>query len=194
MLADRARATNIGLLDRYDLACSAASWLVLHAGLSIKLYHPHAAPGSYGGSGNSTQPSVATRVCSLHMQIRDAYHSLLAYLEHKYVWQAEVIWPSLVEGSVKHRRLRHRHSLNGSSMDQLFVQSYVAEDGCLHIVAAKDRIQDAVANLDLSRARLLTRLSLFWIQRVRCGLPSLRDQPSCPWLHTFMRPDILRGA
>ena len=48
------------------------------------------------------------------------------------------------------------------------MQSYVAEDGCLHIVADKHRIQDAVASLDLGRAQLLTRLSLFWIQRVRC--------------------------
>ena len=56
------------------------------------------------------------------------------------------------------------------------MQSYVAEDGCLHIVADKHRIQDAVASLDLGRAQLLTRLSLFWIQRVRCVPgPSHRD-------------------
>ena len=50
------------------------------------------------------------------------------------------------------------------------MQSRVAEDGCLHIVADKHHIDCAVASLDLSRARLLTRLSLFWIQRVRWGL------------------------
>ena len=47
------------------------------------------------------------------------------------------------------------------------MQSYVAEDGCLHIVADKHRIHEAVASLDLDRAQLLTRLSLFWIHRVR---------------------------
>ncbi len=50
------------------------------------------------------------------------------------------------------------------------MQSYVADDGCLHIVADKHRIQNAVSSLDLARAQLLTRLSLFWIQRVRCRL------------------------
>ena len=47
------------------------------------------------------------------------------------------------------------------------MQSYVAEDGCLHIVADKHRIHEAVASLDLDRAQLLTKLSLFWIHRVR---------------------------
>ena len=47
------------------------------------------------------------------------------------------------------------------------MQSYVAEDGCLHIVADKHRIHEAVASLDLGRAQLLTRLSQFWIHRVR---------------------------
>ncbi len=47
------------------------------------------------------------------------------------------------------------------------MQSYVADDGCLHIVADRHRIQEAVASLDLHRARLLTRLSLFWVHRVR---------------------------
>lgn len=47
------------------------------------------------------------------------------------------------------------------------MQSYVAEDGCLHIVADRNHIYEAVASLDLGRAQLLTRLSLFWIHRVR---------------------------
>ena len=48
-------------------------------------------------------------------------------------------------------------------------QSYVADDGCLHVVADRGSIRDALARLDLPRARLLTRLSLFWVRRVRCG-------------------------
>lgn len=43
----------------------------------------------------------------------------------------------------------------------------MADDGCLHIVADRASIQAAVAGLDLERARLLTRLSLFWVRRVR---------------------------
>ena len=46
-------------------------------------------------------------------------------------------------------------------------QSYVADDGCLHVVAERSSIRDALARLDLPRARLLTRLSLFWVRRVR---------------------------
>ena len=46
-------------------------------------------------------------------------------------------------------------------------QSYVADNGCLHIIADRHSIQGAVASLDLDRARLLTRLSLFWVRRVR---------------------------
>ena len=46
-------------------------------------------------------------------------------------------------------------------------QSFVGDDGCLHIVAERGSIRAALGRLDLSRARLLTRLSLFWIRRVR---------------------------
>lgn len=46
----------------------------------------------------------------------------------------------------------------------------MADDGCLHVVAERGSIRDALARLDLPRARLLTRLSLFWVRRVRCGL------------------------
>lgn len=51
--------------------------------------------------------------------------------------------------------------------NEIALQSYVADDGCLHIVAERASIQAAVAGLDLERARLLTRLSLFWVRRVR---------------------------
>ncbi|BDA42157.1 hypothetical protein COCOBI_03-0420 [Coccomyxa sp. Obi] len=54
------------------------------------------------------------------------------------------------------------------------IESYVADDGCLHIVADRHRIQEAVASLDLHRARLLTRLSLFWVHRVRQLSPPLQ--------------------
>ncbi|KAK9846014.1 hypothetical protein WJX81_008468 [Elliptochloris bilobata] len=53
------------------------------------------------------------------------------------------------------------------------IQSFVADDGCLHIVADRASIQAAVAGLDLERARLLTRLSLFWVRRVRELAPAL---------------------
>lgn len=46
--------------------------------------------------------------------------------------------------------------------------SYVADDGCLHIVADKGSITQALTELDMERARLLTRLSMFWVRRVRC--------------------------
>ena len=46
-------------------------------------------------------------------------------------------------------------------------QSFVGDDGYLHIVAERGSIRAALGRLDLSRARLLTRLSLFWIRRVR---------------------------
>lgn len=37
-------------------------------------------------------------------------------------------------------------------------------------MADRASIQAAVAGLDLARARLLTRLSLFWVRRVRCAV------------------------
>ena len=58
----------------------------------------------------------------------------------------------------------------------ILLQSYVADDGCLHIVAERASIQAAVAGLDLERARLLTRLSLFWVRRVRW----VADTPESP--------------
>ncbi|KAK9817188.1 hypothetical protein WJX72_010816 [[Myrmecia] bisecta] len=55
------------------------------------------------------------------------------------------------------------------------MQSYVADDGCLHIVADRAHIQEAVISLDLERARILTRLSLFWVRRVRDLTPPLKE-------------------
>ncbi len=45
--------------------------------------------------------------------------------------------------------------------------SYVGDDGCLHIVADRNSITQSLLELDLERARLLTRLSMFWVRRVR---------------------------
>ncbi|GAB4823551.1 hypothetical protein N2152v2_010597 [Parachlorella kessleri] len=55
------------------------------------------------------------------------------------------------------------------------MNSHVADDGCLHIVADRDNIGQVVASLDLARARLLSRLSLFWIRRSRGLAWALQD-------------------
>lgn len=50
-----------------------------------------------------------------------------------------------------------------------------ADDGVLHVVAQRNSIQEAVAQLDLNRARLLARLSQFWVRRSRDLSTSLRE-------------------
>ena len=47
------------------------------------------------------------------------------------------------------------------------LQSFIADDGCLHVVAERSQIQSALGSLDLAKARLLTRLCLFWVRRVK---------------------------
>lgn len=54
------------------------------------------------------------------------------------------------------------------------MQSYVGDDGCLHLVAERGKLRESLARVDLPRARLLNRLSLFWLRRVRCPV-----RPSC---------------
>lgn len=128
------------------------------AGLSIRLYHPNAPPTGLSSPGRQMRVCTASPVGLLpggpdllhagqHSEQR-SYGALSAAADTCVLWQC-----GLMHGRV--RTVRR-------------MQSYVAEDGCLHIVADKHRIQDAVASLDLGRAQLLTRLSLFWIQRVRC--------------------------
>ena len=47
------------------------------------------------------------------------------------------------------------------------LQSYVGEDGTLHVVADRATIRAAMVDLDLERARLLTRVACFWVRRSR---------------------------
>eukprot|EP00891_Asterochloris_glomerata_P005651 jgi/Astpho2/5651/gw1.00079.112.1_t len=53
------------------------------------------------------------------------------------------------------------------------LQSFIADDGCLHVVAERSQIQSALGSLDLAKARLLTRLCLFWVRRVKELTPAL---------------------
>ena len=76
-------------------------------------------------------------------------------------------------------RVAHVHSMHlcrltdpwNASAAQLKVlcclQSFIADDGCLHVVAERSQIQSALGSLDLAKARLLTRLCLFWVRRVK---------------------------
>lgn len=50
---------------------------------------------------------------------------------------------------------------------------YVADDGCVHLVADRFALRAALSALDLDRARLLTRVSLFWLRRARDLTPAL---------------------
>lgn len=44
---------------------------------------------------------------------------------------------------------------------------HVADDGTLHVVADPARVQESLEQLDLGRARLLSRVSSFWVRRCR---------------------------
>jgi hypothetical protein len=50
---------------------------------------------------------------------------------------------------------------------------YVSDDGCLHVIADRHSLRDAVQALDLERARVLTRVTMFWLKRVRDLTPAL---------------------
>ncbi|KAL4858162.1 hypothetical protein ACK3TF_001655 [Chlorella vulgaris] len=47
------------------------------------------------------------------------------------------------------------------------IASHVADNGVVHVVADGEVMRDLLPNLDLSRARLLSRLGSFWLQRSR---------------------------
>ncbi|GBF90996.1 hypothetical protein Rsub_03851 [Raphidocelis subcapitata] len=49
----------------------------------------------------------------------------------------------------------------------------VADDGVLHVIADRHSLRDALLTLDLDRARVLARVSLFWQRRVRELTPAL---------------------
>jgi hypothetical protein len=64
---------------------------------------------------------------------------------------------------------------SGSSLGSLDRDGggYVSDDGCLHVVAERHSLRDAVLALDLERARVLTRVTMFWLKRVRDLTPAL---------------------
>ena len=152
------------------------------AGLSIRLYHPNAAPTGLSGPGRQMRVCTASLLWDFSLVVR--------------TYGMQCSNPSREAIVPKVQELIHVSSGNVGYCARgvravWCMQSYVAEDGCLHIVADKHRIQDAVASLDLGRAQLLTRLSLFWIQRVRCDPgPSHRDHnaqcPMCQELCPFV--------
>lgn len=54
-------------------------------------------------------------------------------------------------------------------------QSRVADDGCLHVVADRATLREALRMLDLERARVLTKVTMFWLTRVRDLTPVLKE-------------------
>ena len=65
----------------------------------------------------------------------------------------------------------HRHAQITESMysHRLWpLQSHVAEDGVLHVVAEAGSVAATLACLDLAQARILRSLACFWGFRVQC--------------------------
>jgi hypothetical protein len=56
-----------------------------------------------------------------------------------------------------------------------------ADNGVVHIVADPDIMAETLPHLDLSRARLLSKLGSFWLQRSRCGRRQLRLGVGVGW-------------
>lgn len=50
---------------------------------------------------------------------------------------------------------------------------YVSDDGCLHVIADRHTLVEALVTFDLERARVLTRVTMFWLKRVRDLTPAL---------------------
>eukprot|EP00775_Hariotina_reticulata_P002792 gene2792-3085_t len=55
------------------------------------------------------------------------------------------------------------------------MRSHVADDGCLHVVADRVGLREALRAMDLERARVLTKVTMFWLKRVRDLSPVLRE-------------------
>ncbi|KAJ9527460.1 hypothetical protein QJQ45_025732 [Haematococcus lacustris] len=54
-----------------------------------------------------------------------------------------------------------------------YMKSYIGDDGALHLVADRDIIVEQLQALDVSRARMLTQVSFFWLKRVRDLTPAV---------------------
>jgi hypothetical protein len=55
--------------------------------------------------------------------------------------------------------------LNEAAYNGGTAASHVADDGCLHVVADRAKLREALQMLDLQRARVLTKVGVCW------GLP-----------------------
>lgn len=55
------------------------------------------------------------------------------------------------------------------------MNSYVADDGSLHLVADRASVKSQLKTLDLSRAKMLTKVTLFWLRRVRELTPIMAE-------------------
>ncbi len=50
---------------------------------------------------------------------------------------------------------------------------FISDDGCLHVVADRHTLREGLRGLDFERARVLTRVTMFWLRRVRDLTPAL---------------------
>uniref|UniRef100_A0A7S3QVQ9 DUF4460 domain-containing protein n=1 Tax=Dunaliella tertiolecta TaxID=3047 RepID=A0A7S3QVQ9_DUNTE len=53
------------------------------------------------------------------------------------------------------------------------MKAYVGDDGALHLVADRSTLKEQIYSLDLERARMLTKVSLYWLKRVRDLTPAV---------------------
>lgn len=61
------------------------------------------------------------------------------------------------------------------NMKTSYMRSFIADDGCVHLVADRMSIKQQVMSVDLERARMLTKVTFFWLKRVRDLTPVLID-------------------
>ena len=55
------------------------------------------------------------------------------------------------------------------------MQSFIGDDGCLHLVADAEKLPATMQQLDLNQARVLSRLDSFWSERCRYAWPWVRS-------------------
>lgn len=55
------------------------------------------------------------------------------------------------------------------------MSAYIADDGCIHVVADQHTIQKEIKQLDLDRARTLTTAAYFWVRRSREVTPAVTE-------------------
>lgn len=61
------------------------------------------------------------------------------------------------------------------NMQSSHMRAFISDDGTVHVVADRATINHQLMDIDLERARALTRVTFFWLKRVRELTPVIQE-------------------